>query len=166
MPAKSASQERLMQAAAHTNGGYGGVPQSVGQEFVGKDGELDRKAILKAVMDCVTQLMDKCKKNNMPNFKLALDRSSVRSKDVQGFLHVSVANLSKSNICPYLGEEIPDYVELGLDRKKVYQLYRAPEEIEKGAPTCNGLQLMSIHIEVSADEPQKEVIAGAIGDNA
>ena len=34
MPAKSAAQERLMQAAAHTKGGYGGVPQSVGKEFV------------------------------------------------------------------------------------------------------------------------------------
>jgi 8-oxo-dGTP pyrophosphatase MutT (NUDIX family) len=37
MPAVSAAQERLMQAAAHTKGGYGGVPQSVGKEFVGKD---------------------------------------------------------------------------------------------------------------------------------
>jgi hypothetical protein len=104
--------------------------------------------------------------HNMPNFKLALDRGSVRSYDAQGFLHVAVANLSKANICPYLGEEIPGYAELGLDKDATYQLYRDPDEIKKGAPTCNGLQLMSIHIEVSADEPQKEVIAGAIGDNA
>ena len=34
-PAKSPAQERLMQAAAHTKGGFGGVPQSVGKEFVG-----------------------------------------------------------------------------------------------------------------------------------
>lgn len=34
MPAKSQSQARLMQAAAHTRGGYGGVPQSVGKDFV------------------------------------------------------------------------------------------------------------------------------------
>jgi hypothetical protein len=33
MPSKSASQARLMAAAAHTPGGFGGVPQSVGQEF-------------------------------------------------------------------------------------------------------------------------------------
>lgn len=39
MPAKSAAQERLMEAAAHTPGGYGGVPQSVGQEFVRHDGQ-------------------------------------------------------------------------------------------------------------------------------
>jgi hypothetical protein len=33
MPSKSDSQARLMAAAAHTPGGYGGVPQSVGQDF-------------------------------------------------------------------------------------------------------------------------------------
>jgi hypothetical protein len=33
MPSKSPSQARLMAAAAHTSGGYGGVPQSVGKEF-------------------------------------------------------------------------------------------------------------------------------------
>ena len=33
MPSKSAAQARLMAAAAHTPGGYGGVPQSVGREY-------------------------------------------------------------------------------------------------------------------------------------
>lgn len=33
MPSKSKAQARLMAAAAHTPGGYGGVPQSVGMEF-------------------------------------------------------------------------------------------------------------------------------------
>lgn len=33
MPSKSPSQKRLMAAAAHTKGGYGGVPQKVGKEF-------------------------------------------------------------------------------------------------------------------------------------
>lgn len=37
MPSKSPAQHRLMEAAAHTRGGYGGVPQSVGQEFVAAD---------------------------------------------------------------------------------------------------------------------------------
>lgn len=37
MVSKSPSQARLMQAAAHTKGGYGGVPQSVGKEFVEAD---------------------------------------------------------------------------------------------------------------------------------
>lgn len=33
MPSKSPAQARLMAAAAHTPGGYGGVPQSIGEEF-------------------------------------------------------------------------------------------------------------------------------------
>ena len=37
MPSKSAAQHRLMEAAAHTPGGYGGVPQSVGQEYASAD---------------------------------------------------------------------------------------------------------------------------------
>ena len=37
MPTKSPAQERLMQAAAHTPGGYGGVPQAVGKEFTQAD---------------------------------------------------------------------------------------------------------------------------------
>jgi len=41
MPAKSEAQEHLMQAAAHTPGGYGGVPQSVGKEFVSADSNND-----------------------------------------------------------------------------------------------------------------------------
>lgn len=39
MPTKSPAQKRLMEAAAHTPGGYGGVPQSVGKEFVKQDKE-------------------------------------------------------------------------------------------------------------------------------
>lgn len=37
MPSKSQAQARLMAAAAHTPGGYGGVPQSVGKEFNAAD---------------------------------------------------------------------------------------------------------------------------------
>ncbi len=33
MPSKSPAQSRLMAAAAHTKGGYDGVPQKVGKEF-------------------------------------------------------------------------------------------------------------------------------------
>lgn len=39
MPSKSAAQHRLMEAAAHTPGGYGGVPQKVGKDFVRHDGK-------------------------------------------------------------------------------------------------------------------------------
>ena len=37
MPSKSPAQHRLMQASAHTKGGFGGVPQAVGKEFSAAD---------------------------------------------------------------------------------------------------------------------------------
>lgn len=37
MPSKNAPQHDLMEAAAHTPGGYDGVPQKVGQDFVAAD---------------------------------------------------------------------------------------------------------------------------------
>jgi hypothetical protein len=37
MPSKSPAQHRLMESAAHTKGGFGGVPQKVGKEFVKAD---------------------------------------------------------------------------------------------------------------------------------
>ena len=37
MPSKSPAQHRLMEAAAHTKGGFGGVPQKVVKEFVKAD---------------------------------------------------------------------------------------------------------------------------------
>ena len=37
MPSKSPAQHHLMAAAAHTKGGFGGVPQKVGKEFVRAD---------------------------------------------------------------------------------------------------------------------------------
>lgn len=37
MPTKPGPQRRLMRAAAHTPGGFGGVPQSVGRKFVNAD---------------------------------------------------------------------------------------------------------------------------------
>ena len=37
MPSKSSAQHKLMEIAAHTKGGYGGVPQKVGKEFAKAD---------------------------------------------------------------------------------------------------------------------------------
>jgi hypothetical protein len=53
MPSKSAKQARLMAAAAHTKGGFGGVPQSVGKEFneADKGGKLLSRAMKKGKSD-------------------------------------------------------------------------------------------------------------------
>lgn len=44
MPATSTAQERLMQAAAHTPGGYDGVPQSIGKEYTDSDNTNEKSA--------------------------------------------------------------------------------------------------------------------------
>jgi hypothetical protein len=43
VPSKSPVQEKLMNIAAHTKGGYGGVPQKVGAEFHAADKAKDAK---------------------------------------------------------------------------------------------------------------------------
>lgn len=95
---------------------------------------------------------------------IAQDRS-LRSYDQDGRLHVESSNISKATVNPYYGGEIPNYRQLGLEPKKVYYLLRDPEELEKAAPTFNNLPLLNKHIPVSADEPQKEVIAGTTGSD-
>lgn len=95
---------------------------------------------------------------------IAQDRS-LRSYDQDGRLHVESSNISKATVNPYYGSEIPNYRQLGLEPKKVYYLLRDPEELKKAAPTFNNLPLLSKHIPVSADEPQKEVIAGTTGSD-
>lgn len=97
--------------------------------------------------------------------RLAQDRSA-RSYDKDGRLHVAVSNISKAAVNPYYGCEIPNHAALGLEAKKVYYLLRDPDELAKAAPSFNNLPLLSSHIPVSADEPQKEIIAGTTGSDA
>src|SRR5262245_58694800 len=67
----------------------------------------------------------------------AFDQSTVRSYDQDGRLHIAVANISKANICPYRGDEIPDHEGLKLDPNRIYQLFRDPDELAKGAASFN-----------------------------
>ena len=97
---------------------------------------------------------------------LAFDRASVRSKDVDGRLHVEITPISKANVCPYLGEEIPGYEELGLDADTVYQLLRDPDELKKAAATFNNLPILSKHVPVSVDDYQPDLIVGSTGTDA
>lgn len=114
----------------------------------------------------ILSLAKTVEQNNMitrDNNSIAQD--TARSYDKDGRLHVAVSNISKATVNPYYGSEIPNYRQLGLEPKKVYYLLRDPEELEKAAPTFNNLPLLSKHIPVSADEPQKEVIAGTTGSD-
>lgn len=96
----------------------------------------------------------------------AFDRASVRRTDVDGRLHVEATNISKANVCPYLGREIPDFVNLGLDADKVYKLYRDPDELEKAAPTFNNIPVLSKHVEVNAEDHRPDLLIGTTGDSS
>lgn len=97
--------------------------------------------------------------------RLALDRApTMRTRDVNGFLHVRDCNISKANICGYLGREIPDSEKLGLVGDHVYQLYRDADALAAAASTFERVPLMMHHIGVSADNPQKDTIIGAVSN--
>jgi ADP-ribose pyrophosphatase YjhB (NUDIX family) len=97
---------------------------------------------------------------------IAMDRDSVRSFDRDGRMRVAIANLSKEQIRPYVGREMPGWEKLGLDPDKVYNLYCPGEELEKAAATFNGIQLLKKHTPVNAEDHKKNDIVGTTGTNA
>lgn len=97
---------------------------------------------------------------------LAFDRDSSRSYDRDGRLHVDRAHISKANVCPYYGREIPDYEELGLDPDRKYQLLRDPEELARAVDTFNNLPILSEHQPVTADEHEAKLVIGSTGTDA
>lgn len=98
--------------------------------------------------------------------KLAFDRDSVRSKRKDGQLVVDRAHITKANVCPYRGSEIPGYQKLGLDPDKIYNLLRDPEELKKAAATLNGVQLLRKHIPVNAEDHRPYDTVGSLGTDA
>ncbi|MDH2051171.1 DUF2213 domain-containing protein [Achromobacter marplatensis] len=97
---------------------------------------------------------------------LAFDRASVRTVDQDGRLRVEITHISKAAVNPYRGDEIPDWERLGLDPNRVYFLLRAPDELARAAPSFNNIPLLSKHVPVTVDEPQKEFVVGATGSDA
>lgn len=97
---------------------------------------------------------------------LAFDRATVRSFDNDGRLHIEVTPISKANICPYYGREIPNSKALGLQPDKVYYLLRDPKELAKAANTFNNIPLLNEHIPVTAADPQKMAVVGSTGTDA
>lgn len=97
---------------------------------------------------------------------LAFDRATVRSFDKDGRLHIEVTPISKANVCPYYGREIPNSRSLGLQPDKVYYLLRDPKELAKAASTFNNIPLLNKHIPVTASDPQKMAVVGSTGTDA
>lgn len=100
----------------------------------------------------------------MPSIQFAFDRQTARSMDADGRMRVRNCVLSVAEVNPYYGKEIPGSDALGLKPETVYEMYRDPEELRRGADSFDGLPLMIKHIAQTADEPRKEYIGGAVHD--
>lgn len=97
--------------------------------------------------------------------RLAFDRS-MRRKDVDGHLHVEMTNVSKANVCPYLGREIPDSEAIGLDPNAIYMLYRDPAELQAAAQSIEGKPVLFTHKPVTAEQHPEELVVGSVGTGA
>jgi len=97
---------------------------------------------------------------------VAFDRATVsaRTYDADGRMHVAGCRISKANVCPYYGREIPNAAQLGLNPNKVYMLYRDPVELQKAAPSFRNLQLLMTHTKVNASDPKPDVTVGTVGN--
>ena len=101
-----------------------------------------------------------------PTERLAFDRASVRSFDKVGRLQVTKSNISKANVCPYFGREIPNHEALGLDPEKIYRLWRHPDELKKAAATFNNIPLLCIHTPDFPGDPPREYRVGVTHSSA
>lgn len=97
--------------------------------------------------------------------RLAFDRASVRTIDGNGRLQIAKTNISKANVCPYYGKEIPNYEKLGLEPDKIYQLYRHPDELKKAAHTFNNIPVLNRHVPDFPSDPPREFRVGATHSN-
>lgn len=84
--------------------------------------------------------------------------------DQDGHLHVALNPISKANICPYYGREIPDADKFGLKSDQIYQLYRDPKELAKAAQTFNGKPLLILHKPQSAEDHSRELTVGSVNN--
>ena len=96
---------------------------------------------------------------------LAIDAESKRTYDDNGFLHVSISPLTRVQVAPYRGCEIPGWQELGLEPDRVYRGYRSAEELSKPETieSVNGIPIQLAHHMDYADNPAKMTRVGSTG---
>ncbi len=95
---------------------------------------------------------------------IAFDRSA-RTVDQDGRLHVARTHISKANVRPYYGREIPGCDSLGLDADKVYNLFLDPAELEASAGTFRRIPILNEHKPIFADDHKHELVVGSIGSD-
>lgn len=96
--------------------------------------------------------------------RLAMDRGARTKDPLNGWLHVKNCRISKANVCPYLGNEIPGSESLGLKPEQVYYLLRDPAALRAAAESFERVPLMIVHVAVTAENPNKTKIIGAVSN--
>jgi hypothetical protein len=106
MPSKSPAQHRLMEAAAHTKGGFGGVPQKVGKEFAKKD----KAERLKIIDDVTTK----------PQRMEIVDKVLSAKKMKEGGLYANI-NAKRERISEGSGEKMRRVGSKGAPTAKAFK---------------------------------------------
>lgn len=89
---------------------------------------------------------------------------SNRFEDADGRLFVSSSIISKPQIDAYKGSEIEGWERWNLDPDRIYNLFRAPDELAKAAPRLRNQPLLSEHAPLSSDSHKSDLTIGSVSD--
>jgi uncharacterized protein len=140
--------------AAEKNAGKP-TKQAVAIAYSKKRGDCDIESDEDIDMD------EDCELDAMDGRRIVFDR---RMETIDGHLVVTDCNISKANVCPYMGSEVPGSEALGLDPSKIYMLYRDAAELAAAVKTYDRVPLMMQHVAVSADNPQQFLVVGTVSN--
>ena len=129
MPSKSEAQHRLMEAAAHTPGGYGGVPQSVGKEFAKADEAKDSAGMATG--------------------------DSSRETDKNGYVTIYDNPITRAGVFQYMGKTLPDAdPDKVYNVYRPLEELTNPETLEsfKGLPIINDHEMLGERYQRSPEE--------------
>lgn len=92
--------------------------------------------------------------------------TSARTVDENGYMHVSDCPVTKEQVAPYYGYEIPQGERFGIKPNEVYYVYRPAEELSKAATMASlrGIPLLLDHASVTPEDIRRDRIAGSTGD--
>lgn len=102
---------------------------------------------------------------------LANDRlpaASVRWEDDDGRLHVDRSAVTRVQVAPYYGNEVPGWEERGLDPTKIYRAYRPESELQDPDTIASliGIPIQLDHHPDYPDAPAMHTRVGSTGDAA
>lgn len=91
-----------------------------------------------------------------------------RWHDQDGRMHVDKSNLTRVQVAPYRGNEIPGWEQRGLLPTKVYYGFRPPEELRdpETIKSVIGIPIQLNHHLDYPDAPAMDTRVGSTGDNA